>query len=888
MKVLKRIGIGLLVVVGVIAIALWLLSSVYKDEVEAIIVEQINASLKTKIDVGGTNFSLIRKFPYASLEFENVTAYEVGKEDGQGVLFKASSIFLKLHLLDLLRNKQTLERIEMDNAIVNLRVWKDGSDNYHFWESSDSSRVNVELNNVHFTNVALYYINDLKDVNIQMDLEALELSGDLNNDKYLLNAETRYFIHSIKANNRQIVSGKSVWVSSDVEVDNTTGVYTIHKSAWKVEDIELILAGSARDQEDGLNLNVSSKGADLELETVVSLLPVEWRRKAESYDLSGKVTYDIDVKGLLSNKTLPGMELSYNVTGASVSHSGVDLDEVSLTGKYSNGKKRNMESSSVQINSFSALLEGGQVKGTLSVENLLHPAIDLSMHLKGDLEDYSEWLHVDTIEYADGSFETQLEWSGRFQDLSHPQPNELKGVKSSGFLQLEHAGIKFESLKYELDEINGKVSFNNERWNFNNISGKYGSTDVQVSGNVDRVYQYLLGKEGKLLLDFTLHSKLMELQELLTSADSDDESEYAIEISEGLEGKIDLSVDELIFGEFSAQAIKSSILIKDKVISGRGTELSACGGQLAGIFDIDNTKQDQLLFTTECQLEQIDIERLFYEFDNFSQDAIIDQNLNGKANAFVEFASVWSSTLHIDLDRLYADVDLEITEGRLKDYKPLEELSKFIEIDELMDIRFSKMNTNVVISDRTVHIPKTDIQSSALNLVLSGTHTFSNEIDYQFVVRMKDVLSKKARKAKKENSEFGIIEDDGLYTRLYLRMTGTVDEPEFKYDRHGVKEKWQEEMQQEKRTIKSILKDEFNWFSNDTTVKVPEKKEEGTGFEIEWEDTPGKDSVKTDGSKPDKPKGNEEKNENKDEGKLKKWLNKVSDPNEEEYEDPPE
>ena len=94
-----------------------------------------------------------------------------------------------------------------------------------------------------------------------------------------------------------------------------------------------------------------------------------------------------------------------------------------------------------------------------------------------------------------------------------------------------------------------------------------------------------------------------------------------------------------------------------------------------------------------------------------------------------------------------ADIFLE--KGELIAYKPVLALSKFIEVEELNHIRFSSLRNVIEIHDQKIYFPEMDIKSSALNLKLSGVHSFNNEIEYHFNLLLRDILSKKARKAKK-------------------------------------------------------------------------------------------------------------------------------------------
>ena len=112
-----------------------------------------------------------------------------------------------------------------------------------------------------------------------------------------------------------------------------------------------------------------------------------------------------------------------------------------------------------------------------------------------------------------------------------------------------------------------------------------------------------------------------------------------------------------------------------------------------------------------------------------------------------------------------------------------------------------------------------DITSSAISISASGTHTFENIIDYHLKLLLSDVLSRKAKKAKKENEEFGVIADDGLgKTNIFISMKGPINNPKIGYDGKGAQQKIKNDLVQEKQSLKKILNQEFGLFKRDSAV----------------------------------------------------------------------
>jgi hypothetical protein len=228
---------------------------------------------------------------------------------------------------------------------------------------------------------------------------------------------------------------------------------------------------------------------------------------------------------------------------------------------------------------------------------------------------------------------------------------------------------------------------------------------------------------------------------------------------------------------------------------------------------------------------------------NFGQTFLLHDNLKGTGSGNTEFSFLMDPGFNIDPASVLASVSLTLTQGELINYKPIQGLGKFIRVDDLSHVKFSSLQNDIVIRDSKIIIPTMNVNSDAINFNISGTHTFKNDLDYKIQVKLSEILWKKARTAKKENEEFGIIDHEGKSgggTTLFISMTGTADNPVFKYDIGSVKKKIKTGLTQEKATMKSLLQEEFgkNRAGLDSvTLREREdlKKQESGKFLFEWE-----------------------------------------------------
>ncbi len=139
-----------------------------------------------------------------------------------------------------------------------------------------------------------------------------------------------------------------------------------------------------------------------------------------------------------------------------------------------------------------------------------------------------------------------------------------------------------------------------------------------------------------------------------------------------------------------------------------------------------------------------------------------------------------------------------------------------------------------------------EVSSSALDLQLSGKHTFDNEIDYRLQVLLSDILARDHRERRNPQEQYGEIIDDGLQTTLFLQLSGDFNNPRFSYDHRGAREQWKESLREERDNLRQILRDEFRFLSRDRDADKDAsehdnkqeslQKQESGEFIIEWEE----------------------------------------------------
>jgi len=287
------------------------------------------------------------------------------------------------------------------------------------------------------------------------------------------------------------------------------------------------------------------------------------------------------------------------------------------------------------------------------------------------------------------------------------------------------------------------------------------------------------------------------------------------------------------------------------------------GGEVNGSASMVRNKNGSYSSNSSVNFRDIDINSAFLSFNNFSQSFILAENLKGSVSGRNKMLMDLDSFLLPAYSSISSVGQFSIINGELINFEPVKSMSKFIDISELENIKFSKLENEYFIANETFAIPQMEINSSAVDLGISGKHLFNGNYEYHVRLFLSQILSKKAPR-KSPNNEFGIVEDDGYgRTSLFLKLTKEGDKETVAFDMAATKADVKESLRDEKKSLRTILNEEYGWYAKDSTAT--QVKEQKPKFRIIWDEG----AVPPDTIKPDTIKTSPT------ESKIKGFFNKI-------------
>lgn len=853
----------LLIIVILLAGGAYFLAKKYEPQVTTGIVGELNKHLAAEVSVEDINLSLTQRFPYASLRMSNVVIPETGKIANEGdTLIFVKDLYLQIGLLDFFKKDYTITDAEVNTGFFRMAYDEKGNENFRFWksESDTTAEGSLSIRNLYFDDFQ-YRLEKGGDLNIAVLINSAHARGNFGKENYDIELDIDAQLMRLTSDNKLFYTDEEVEGDLKLNIDNPNQSYAFESRSIEIAGEEYSIQGTFNNKDiSEWVLKLNTEGADLK--QALHLLPIDIRSALNNYNFSGETDLDIDLE--------------------SDNDFRVDIDFEDLEGKFTHklalGKaivkpsKARLsvlnERISLIIDHLEAKVGPGEILSRGSILDLTEPQFDL--YLKGnlDLNEIKSLLNITDLDLMAGTVNLDGNLKGALKGNSDLQKVEfLKGVDFDGSISLSDGALKLKDGKQKLHNINGALNLENNQIIVDRARAAINSSAFEISGLIKNALPYIASADESMSIEANFTSDFLDFNEIWNSGVSD--TNYTFTLPEKIDFDLNLNVGRMAFRNFEASDVKGKAYYKNGVLTLNPLFLEMASGSVSASGLISQRSKDEFQFQTQADLRNIRLNKLFHAFENFGQDVVEAHHLEGLANSDIQVTGSFDRSLKLNPKTIVSEINLEVQQGELNGLESLVQIADYlksnpfwstlVKVDafekKLRNIEFETLQNRITIEDEVISIPTMAIESSAMDINLSGTHSFKQEIDYGVNFKLSDLL----QTGKEQDEEFGYIEDDGTGLNVFLKMKGSATSPEFSMDKDAARQKRKNQFEQEKSNFKSILKEEFGFFKNDTTLKgVEEGKKAKTQFEVEWDNLEQKkDSLS---------KTNKKKKKEKDDG----------------------
>jgi len=313
----------------------------------------------------------------------------------------------------------------------------------------------------------------------------------------------------------------------------------------------------------------------------------------------------------------------------------------------------------------------------------------------------------------------------------------------------------------ELEKINGTIMYGNNRFvRIDTLTGKIGNSDFDISG---RLFLGSDTTQRKKPNFFTFKSEKLDVDQLTNYKFSGVEEDKPLVAPTTVRNTVTDSIHKSAFNIFNVPFTDITVnaevgkvkyhhlwiknfTTKMRMQSNHHMYIDTLGMNIAegtigmrGHFN--GSDPAKIMFRSRIRFNDVNIEKMMLKLDYFGQDYVINKNVKGRLFGQVRCRVLMHPDLTPRLEDSEATLDVDIRNGSLVNFTPMQAMASYFKDKNLNKINFDTLKNKLTLKNGVLEIPKMNINSSLGFIEISGKQGLDFNMEYYLRVPMKVVTS---------------------------------------------------------------------------------------------------------------------------------------------------
>lgn len=652
-SILKKLGLAIiaLLIIGIIWIEL------NKEKVVQKAIDSFSDRIEGQIAYEDVGVTFISSLPKIGLTLDN---FRITPNDSNEDLFFSEQIKIKVSLLDYLKKGDEIRvrGIDAKNALLNLKVHKDGTTNYNIYksgEASSSQSQSLQIDQINISRSQIKYISTPSKLSIE--LKDFEYNGSLNHSDQEIKSQNK-LTTDLNITRWPILKNYALKADSDFDL-----VYNLEKESINIIDQMLHLNDLHLSSEGQINLSKESyqfnfKSDKSQVKEFASLIPAYYKNDYNKLKSDGIARLNIDLTGK-SFSGQPDFNFDFTINQGSLFYpelkQRISNIDIALKGNsHSNSSIQNFDLGNLNFDIGDSHFKGsGVFKQDKNSKDLIYD-IDSDV----DLSDIQK-----SISFSEGTLlrgRSAIVSSGTVENELGEEPKITidKAKVFAEAIEIKNGEFQLNTELFSLDN-NSNVS----ALNINKLETSQFSLE-EASGTFQNLIPSLIDQNNEAAGNFSARFLKIDLRS------SEDTSSQNIDVANFPKFKFahKLSIDTILHDSYTIGGIEIEGTSNNKNINGSYALNNIEDNSISGSVDLYNyinygLNGDTLTGTIELVSKAFNLDPFMEETEASTKDtvyaALIPKNLN------VDIIYKTDELLYNDINISKALGDLYLRDGQV-------------------------------------------------------------------------------------------------------------------------------------------------------------------------------------------------------------------------------
>jgi hypothetical protein len=789
--------------------------STYQKELLAATLSRVDEQLAVPLKVHGMELDLWSHFPHLSLTLNDVWCPEVLPKNSTDTLFHFSHAYIQFNVWDLIRGKTIVERLHFTDGRIKLRSYADGTDNFHFWKSTDGPNPNVDLNRIRWENVRLRVESEGYFAQECLLREGV-LRGNLHPEGF--NAKAQWDMEIARSTD---AVKRPLLIRGTVDLVQNGSTLALREGTVDLGNWELQLSGTARPND----LQWKASAQALNLADITSLLPPEWLPDPQTVRADGTLALDLRGRTVPQGSRIRASAILHNGR-IELPAQGWVLNHVKARLNWDNGAQGRMDQAELN-----ATFTADATDGTVRIRNFEAPELTVKLKAHLPLQTALAWGGFRIIQESSGTVKGTVDLQKNYPNWTSVSETGLDSTSVKGSLSLQKGRAVIYGTGLPMEGLSAELTLASPHAEVTACQFRVGSSQLRLSGTLENVLDW--GGTAPLYFNLRATAGTVHAQNLIdwapwSSAEPPHPPGQEPESETPWDFRLDLFTERLEYRSFRGLRARGVLASEGSRLLGTDLSVQTAEGVLSGSFSWEPAGDGSLL-KTDANAKGISLPALLREWENFGQTSLTANQLGGKVDAHVLCSVPFTAQNDPQSAQAQAVVDFTLTNGKVNNYAPLLALSKYANAQALTKLTFGTLTNTLTWSNGVLTVPPMQIDNNALALKLYGTHRLDNTVDYTVQFRLKEALQARKTPRPKEWDTYLEEATDPGNVWIPVRITGNAQNPKIALDRNAASrnstQTLQSDFKKQGKELRQLLKPQ-------APAAGPKEK-----YIFEWEET---------------------------------------------------
>lgn len=735
-KILKIVGIILLVLI----IALFAAPFLFQDAIKAKIAETINKNIDATVSFKDVDLSFIKSFPNANVSIDHLVIINKAPFAGD-TLVSFGSLDLKMSIKELFKGDNEAMNIDSftsENGQVNIIFNKDGVGNFDIALKDDSKKddtasdpLALKLKSYKISNLKFVYIDQGSNIKMVVDSLNHSGSGDFAASKLDLVTTSQASL-SLDMDGTNFMRQIPLKLDATLAIDMENSKYTFKENKAIINQLPLEFNGFIQMVEAGQQYDLSFKTPSSSFTNFLALVPAKYSGSLANIKTTGDFSIVGFAKGLLSDTTIPTFNLKIASDNASFQYPDLpkSVQNIVIDAKIIN-ETGIMNDTYVDLDKLTFAIEKDVFSAHAKIRNIVeNPLVDAGLKGTINLSNLSSAYPIKLDKPLQGILKADL--TTKF-DMQSVEDNKYEKIDNSGTMSLSN--FKYVDDKGSaLNIATAAISFNTDHVNLQQFDATTGKSDISAKGRLDNFYGFLFRKQ-ELKGNFSMNSNQLSLADFMTTEEptATAKPSEALKIPSFLNVTLAAKANTVLYDNLVLKNVTGKVIIKDERATLEDVNTNIFGGMIAVSGNV-STKEKVPTFNMTLGLKNVDISQTFTQLEMLKSIAPIAGIINGKLNSTIHVGgNLDSKEMTPNLASITGDLmgQLLSTTVNAQSSTLLTALDNNLGFIDLSKVNLNNLSTYLTFENGKVNLKPFDIKYQDIKLTVGGQHGFDQSINYK-------------------------------------------------------------------------------------------------------------------------------------------------------------